>query len=141
MTILTNGAPHAFNPSQLRTLEQQGIAIVPERIVAHVGKGIDLLGLRLDNGRELYFDGFFVDYGLAPNTGYLKPEDGWHLQTDEEGLLVVDEDGQVLDPEGTPVPGLFAAGDIVAGQRNLIATAFGLGQNAGLAASDLMREW
>ena len=55
--------------------------------------------------------------------------------------LLVDEDGQVLDPEGEPVPGLFAAGDVVAGQRNLIATAFGLGQNAGLAASDLMREW
>jgi thioredoxin reductase len=47
----------------------------------------------------------------------------------------------VLDPAGEPVPGVYAAGDIVADQRNLIATAFGLGQNAGLAASDLMREW
>jgi thioredoxin reductase len=55
--------------------------------------------------------------------------------------LYVDEDGQVLDPEGEPVPGLFAAGDIVAEQRNLIATAFGLGQNAGLGASDSLREW
>jgi len=53
----------------------------------------------------------------------------------------VDEDGAVLGADGNAVPGLFAAGDIVAGQRNLIATAFGLGQNAGLSAADLMREW
>jgi thioredoxin reductase len=141
MTILTDGEPHGFSDRQLQTLERQKIAIEPERVVAHIGKGTDLLGLRLADGRELYFDGFFVDRGLVPNTAYLKAEDGWQVQTDEEGLLVVDEDGQVLDPAGTPVAGLFAAGDIVAGQRNLIATAFGLGQNAGLAASDLLREW
>ena len=141
MTILTNGAPHGFDERRLRVLGQQGIDIETMRIVAHIGKGTDLLGLRLADGRELFFDGFFVDYGLVPNTGYLQPEDGWRLRTDEEGLLVVDEDGQVIDPEGEPVPGLFAAGDIIADQRNLIATAFGLGQNAGLAASDLMREW
>jgi thioredoxin reductase len=141
MTILTNGEPHGFSDQQLRVLERQEIAIEPERVVAHIGKGTDLLGLRLADSRELYFDGYLVDRGLIPNTAYLKPEDGWQLQTNEDGLLVVDEDAQVLDPGGTPIPGLFAAGDIVAGQRNLIATAFGLGQNAGLAASDLMREW
>ncbi|HEX2186354.1 MAG TPA: FAD-dependent oxidoreductase, partial [Chloroflexota bacterium] len=141
MTILTNGRPHGFTPAQLEVLQQRGIKIEEQAVVAHVGKGTDLLGLRLADGRELYFDGFLLDYGLQPNTDYLRPEDGWALQRDEDGLLVIDEDGQVLDEAGTPVPGLFAAGDIVAGQRNLIATAFGLGQNAGLSASDLMREW
>ncbi|HEX2036309.1 MAG TPA: NAD(P)/FAD-dependent oxidoreductase [Chloroflexota bacterium] len=141
MTILTNGRPHGFTSEQLEVLQQRGIKIEEEAVVAHMGKGTDLLGLRLADGRELYFDGFLLDYGLQPNTEYLRPEDGWALQRDEDGLLVIDEDGQVLDEGGTPVPGLFAAGDIVAGQRNLIATAFGLGQNAGLSASDLMREW
>ena len=79
-----------------------------------------------------------VDEGLEPNTQFLK---GWDVQTDEEGLLVIDEDGQVLDTAGNPVPGLYAAGDIVAGKRNLIATAFALGQNAGLSASDSLRKW
>lgn len=141
MTILTNGRPHGFTPDQLATLRRRKIEIIEERIIAHIGRGTDLLGLRLADGRELFFDGFFVDEGLEPNTHYLKPEDGWHLQRDSDGLLVVNEDGQVLDQHGVPVPGLFAAGDIVAGQRNLIATAFALGQNAGLSASDLMREW
>ena len=141
MTVLTNGQPHGFSEKRLRVLKERDIQIEPEKIVAHIGKGTELLGLRLADGRELFFDGYMVDYGLVPNTAFLTAEDGWRIQTDEEGLLVVDEDGQVLEPDGTPVPGLFAAGDIVAGQRNLIATAFGLGQNAGLAASDLMREW
>lgn len=141
VTILTNGQPPDFSADRLATLRQRNIPIIEERIVAHIGKGTELLGLRLAGDRELFFDGYFVDYGLTPNTDYLHPEDGWSLQRDEEGLLVVDEEGQVLDPQGAPVPGVFAAGDIVANQRNLIATAFGLGQNAGLSASDQLREW
>jgi thioredoxin reductase len=141
MTILTHGRPHGLSEEQLALLARLNVEIVPERIVAHIGKGTDLLGLRFADGSERFFDGYFLDLGLVPNTGFLKPEDGWSLQTDEDGLLVVNEDGQVLDRSGAPVPGVFAAGDVVAGQRNLIATAFGLGQNAGLAASDLMREW
>ncbi|HEX2325763.1 MAG TPA: NAD(P)/FAD-dependent oxidoreductase [Chloroflexota bacterium] len=141
MTILTNGEPPSFSERQWETLRERHIAVVADPVVAHIGKGTDLLGLRLAGGQELFFDGFILDYGLQPLTEYLQAGDGWSLQRDEDGLLAVDEDGQVLDEAGEPVPGLFAAGDIVAGQRNLIATAFGLGQNAGLAASDLMRDW
>ena len=63
------------------------------------------------------------------------------MQTDEEGLLIVNDDRQVLTAAGEPVPGLFAAGDIVSGERNLIATAFALGQDAGLSATDSLRQW
>ena len=141
MTVLTNGEPPDFSERQAAVLRERQIEVISERVVAHIGKSTDLLGLRLADGRELYFDGFILDYGLRPHTDYFKEADGWAFKRDEDGLLYVDEDGQVLDPEGEPVPGVFAAGDIVADQRNLIATAFGLGQNAGLAASDLMREW
>jgi len=139
VTILTNGRPHALNDERLAILTARNVPVITEKIVAHVGKGTDLLGLRLQDGRELYFDGFLLDEGQTPNTAYLLPEDGWRLKTDSEGQLYVDEDGQVLDPDDRPIQNLYAAGDIVAGQRNLIATAFGLGQNAGLAASDSLR--
>ena len=141
VTILTNGRPHQLSPERLGTLRERRIAVIEDKIVAHVGKGTDLLGLRLEDGRELYFHGFLLDEGQTPNTGYLRPEDGWRLKTDDEGQLYVDEDGQVIGPDDCPVPNLYAAGDIVADQRNLIATAFALGQNAALAASDSLREW
>src|SRR5581483_8727265 len=73
MTILTNGRPHGFTPDQLAKLRRRKIEIIEERIIAHIGRGTDLLGLRLADGRELFFDGFFVDEGLEPNTHYLKP--------------------------------------------------------------------
>ena len=66
---------------------------------------------------------------------------GWDYQKDEEGLIVATEDMQMLDSSGEPIPGLFAAGDIISGERNLIATAFALGQEAGLSASDSLRHW
>jgi len=138
ITILTNGRPHGLSPALLKQAKERGIEIIETRIVKHIGKGTELLGLLLEDGRELYFDGFLVDEGLTPNTRYLE---GWDVKTDEEGLLVVNEDGQVLDSAGQPVPGLYAAGDIVSGARKEIATAFGLGQNAGLSASDSLRKW
>lgn len=138
VTILTNGRPHGMSDPVLRQIRERGIEIVEQRIMKHIGEGTDLLGFLMEDGSRLFFDGFFVDEGLEPNTQFLA---GWDVQTDEEGLLVVDEDGQVLDSAGNKVPGLFAAGDIVAGERNLIATAFALGQNAGLSASDSLRRW
>ena len=65
----------------------------------------------------------------------------WDYQKDEEGLIVTNADMQMLDSSGEPIPGLFAAGDIISGERNLIATAFALGQEAGLSASDSLRRW
>ena len=141
ITILTNGQPHRLSEERVSALAERKIAVIEEKIMAHVGKGTDLLGLRLVGGRELYFDGFLLDEGQSPNTGYLRAEDGWRVRTDDEGQIYVDEDGQVLNVEDRPIVGVYAAGDIVADQRNLIATAFGLGQNAGLAASDSLREW
>lgn len=138
LTILTNGRPHGMSPEVLAQAKVRGIRIDERKIVAHIGRGTELLGVRFADGEEGYYGGFLVDEGLEPNTGFLK---GWDVRTDEEGLLVTDEDGQVLDANGEPVPGLYAAGDVVAGSRKLIATAFASGQNAGLSASDSLRRW
>lgn len=138
LTILTNGRPHLLPPEAWAQAGERGIDIVETRITTHIGKGTELLGLGFEDGTKRYFDGFLVDEGLEPNTDFLK---GWEVARDGDGLLKVDEDGALLTPSGAPVPGLFAAGDIVSGERNLIATAFALGQNAGLSASDSLRQW
>ena len=138
ITILTNGRPHGLSPPVLRQVAERKIRIIETKIKRHIGEKTNLLGFEMVDGTELYFHGFLVDEGLIPNTKFME---GWDYQTDAEGLIVANEDMQLLDSRGAPIPGLFAAGDIVSGQRNLIATAFALGQEAGLSASDSLRKW
>ncbi len=138
ITILTNGRPHGFSPKVLEQVRKRDIEIIETKIKKHLGEKTNLMGFEMEDGRELYFDGFLVDEGLIPNTKFL---DGWDYQKDEEGLIITNGDMQMLDANGHPIPGLFAAGDLVSGERNLIATAFALGQEAGLSASDALRKW
>ena len=138
ITILTNGRPHGMSASVLEQVKARKINIIETKIKRHIGEKTNLLGFEMIDGRELFFHGFLVDEGLIPNTKFLE---GWDYQKDEEGLIVANEDMQMLDSNEVPIPGLFAAGDIISGERNLIATAFALGQEAGLSASDSLRQW
>jgi len=138
ITILTNGRPHGMSPPVLKQMAERNINIIETKIKRHIGEKTDLLGFEMADRTELYFHGFLVDEGLIPNTKFLE---GWDYQKDEEGLIITNEDMQMLDQHGERIPGLFAAGDIVSGERNLIATAFALGQEAGLSASDSLRKW
>ena len=138
MTVLTNGRPHGMSEAVLAEMDRRGVRLETERIEAHIGSGRDLLGLRLADGREVFYDGFFVDEGLVANDEFLARFSPRH---DDEGFLVCDEDHRVLDVNGEPIAGIWACGDIVAGERNLIAAAFASGQDAGLEASDSLRRW
>jgi thioredoxin reductase len=138
ITIFTNGRPNGLSPGALAQARERNIVIDERRIVRHIGEKTDLLGFEMEDGEKVFFHGFLVDEGLEPNTQFLN---GWDVRTDAEGLLAVNEDNQVLDTSGMPVPGLYAAGDIVSGARKLIASAFGAGQNAALSATDSLRQW
>ena len=138
ITILTNGRPHGMSPGALKQIRERKINIIETKIKRHIGEKTDLLGFEMIDGSQLFFHGFLVDEGLIPNTKFLE---GWDYQKDEEGLIIANEDMQMLDSKGAPIQGLFAAGDIISGERNLIATAFALGQEAGLSASDSLRRW
>ncbi|MBM3213299.1 NAD(P)/FAD-dependent oxidoreductase [Candidatus Poribacteria bacterium] len=138
ITIYTNGRPHGMSEPVLTQISERGIHIDTREIRRHIGTGTDLIGFELADGEKVHHHGFFVDEGLDPNTQFLA---GWDVQTDAEGLLCVNDDNQVLDSAGEPVPGIYAAGDIVAGARKLIASAFASGQNAALAATDSLRKW
>ena len=138
ITILTNGRPHSMSPPVMNQIKERNIKIIETKIERHIGEKTDLLGFEMQDGSQLFFHGFLVDEGLIPNTKFL---DEWDYQKDEEGLIIANEDMQMLDNNGEPIPGLYAAGDIISGERNLIATAFALGQEAGLSASDSLRKW
>ena len=138
ITIFTNGRPHGMSEAVLAQAKERRIHIDERKVVRHIGQGPDLIGFEMDDGEQLMFHGFWVDEGLIPNTQFLA---GWKVQTDDEGLLCVNEDNQMLDLTGEPVEGLYAAGDIVSGGRNLIAAAFAMGQNAALCATDSLRRW
>ena len=138
ITILTNGRPHGMSTEVLRQAEERGVNIIETKILRHIGEKTNLMGFELEDGSKLYFDGFLVDEGLIPNTKFLEC---WDYQKDEDGLIITNDNAQLLDSHGNRIPGLFAAGDIVSGERNLIATAFALGQEAGLSASDSLRRW
>lgn len=138
LTILTDGRPHGMSDKVHAQALAQGVKIDERKIVRHIGEKTDLLGFEMEDGEEVFFHGCFVDEGLEPNTKFLE---GWDIGTDEDGLVKVDEDNQVLNAAGEPAPGLYAAGDLVAGERKLITASFGMGQNAGLCASDSLRKW
>ena len=138
ITVLTNGRPHGMSPPVLAALRERDTELDEGKIEAHIGQGLNLLGFRMADGRELYFDGFFVDEGLKANDEFLHRFDVAHS---DDGLLRCSDDHEVLDSSGEPIPGMWAAGDIVAGERNLIASAFASGQDAGLEASDSLRRW
>ncbi len=138
ITILTNGRPHGLSPGQLTQLEERDIRVETRPIARHVGEGAQLRGVAFEDGEELLADGLLVDEGLTPNSGFLE---GFELRRSAEGLFITGEDGILLRGDGEPEEGLYAAGDIVAGQRKLIATAMASGQDAGLGASDSLRRW
>ena len=138
ITGLTNVRPHEISGKIRSELDRHGIGLEENRIVGHVGCGSDLLGFRVANGRELFFDGFFVDEGLTANDGYLADFDVQHY---DDGLLACDRPHAILDSGGVPIPGLWACGDIVSSERKLIATASGSGKDTGLHASDGLRTW
>lgn len=138
ITILTNGRPAGLPPAVLAQARERDIQIDTRRIIRHIGKGTRLEGVEFEDGEQLMADGFLADEGLEPNTAFLA---AFTLQRTPEGLLRVGENGEALRPDGTQEPGLYIAGDLVAGARKLVAAAAASGQDAGLAASDALRSW
>jgi thioredoxin reductase len=51
-------------------------------------------------------------------------------RTDEDGYVVTDERSEVLDPDGAPITGLFAVGDLRAGRYKQIVVGWGDAETA-----------
>uniref|UniRef100_A0A7C5AM61 Thioredoxin reductase n=1 Tax=Desulfobacca acetoxidans TaxID=60893 RepID=A0A7C5AM61_9BACT len=99
-------------------------------------QGTDFLeSLRVKNVKtgeiqELPVTGCFIAIGLTPNTQWLKAL----LPTDEWGFLITDAE------MATPIPGIFAAGDVRAKTLWQIATAVGEGAVAAYAVGHYLEK-
>ncbi len=92
-------------------------------------KELELLNVLTGERTTLPVGGILIRIGLEPNTNYLKDL----LSLDSEGFVLVNEEME------TPVPGIFAAGDIRHGSTRQIATAVGDGVTAALSAGRLIK--
>ena len=136
LTILTGGkrmfeGALAEDPDELRalgkTLESEGVKVVEEEILGLFGFEEGVFGVRLAGGKELSFDRAFSALGLYKMNNELAVQlDG---KVDEEGYIIVDSDCRVLDENGSPIPGLYAVGDINS-NWNQIMVGFGDAERA-----------
>ncbi|MEM4835200.1 MAG: FAD-dependent oxidoreductase [Ferroplasma sp.] len=93
-----------------------------------IGDGKKLTGMKykdLATGEEktVNLDGIFVYIGVIPQTSFLK---NIGVELDRHGFIVADEKGR------TNVPGIYAAGDVLSGSEEQIATAVGEGSKAAI---------
>ena len=93
-----------------------------------MGDGKKLTGIKykdLATGEEktVNLDGIFVYIRVIPQTSFLK---NIGVELDRHGFIVADEKGR------TNVPGIYAAGDVLSGSEEQIATAVGEGSKAAI---------
>ncbi|HIH60512.1 MAG TPA: FAD-dependent oxidoreductase [Ferroplasma sp.] len=93
-----------------------------------IGDGKKLTGMKYKDivtGEEktVNLDGIFVYIGVIPQTAFLK---NIGVVLDRHGFIVADEKGR------TNVPGIYAAGDVLSGSEEQIATAVGEGSKGAI---------
>ena len=96
----------------------ENLEFLPNYVVEEFLAQERLTGIRLKSttggeGKELSLDGLFISVGRTPNTALFAKE----LPLDEGGYLVAD------DSTCTPIPGVFAVGDVRTKQVRQIVTA------------------
>jgi thioredoxin reductase (NADPH) len=116
VTLLTLGEPMELDSKEKTKVEEHNIKVVGEPIVALDCP--DKVNLRAQNGEEHRFDVLYSALGMRVRSELATSLGAAH---DEEGGIIVDEHSQ------TNVDGLYAAGDVTVGLRQIVV---GLGQAA-----------
>jgi thioredoxin reductase (NADPH) len=91
---------------------------------------IKLLNVKTGQGAEMEVSGVFISVGTNPDTEYVKTI----LPLDESGYIITNEKME------TPVPGIFAAGDIRHNSARQAITAAGDGATAAIYAQKYLTE-
>ncbi|WP_237216860.1 NAD(P)/FAD-dependent oxidoreductase [Falsiroseomonas oryziterrae] len=110
ITLLTLGRPMEIDADNRATLDRHRVRIVERPVTAVEVQGDRIAAIRID-GQELRFDVLYSALGLRYRT---ELADALGAARDAKGALTVDA-GMM-----TSVPGLYAAGDIVAGLDQIV---------------------
>ncbi|KQV07645.1 pyridine nucleotide-disulfide oxidoreductase [Leifsonia sp. Root112D2] len=129
LIVFTNGVG-AISDGDERALAARGIRVERRAITDIAGERGTMSGVQLADGEMVPRTAGFVRPQWAPALGYA---DSLELQTDADGLLVVDGGGR------TSAPGVYAAGDpTTAGPQQLIVAAGAGAVAASAINSDLI---
>ncbi|UCD92539.1 MAG: FAD-dependent oxidoreductase [Methanobacteriota archaeon] len=114
-------------------LEKKGVNIVYDTVVCCFNgdeklESIELKDVNTEERRTENFDGAFVSIGLIPNTGLVRD---LGVEVDDNGYIKVD------DFQRTNVKGVYAAGDITGGARQIV-TSCAQGAQAALASTEVL---
>lgn len=116
-----------------KDIEEKGIRVIYDTVVCQfLGdktlEAIEFKDVNTDEHRTEKFDGAFVSIGLIPNTELAK---NLGVEMDKRGYIIVD------DFQRTSVKGVYAAGDITGGARQIV-TSCAQGAQAALASTEVL---
>ncbi len=129
VTLIAHSKIKKCEDAYVKSLNEKNIPfILNAETEEFVGDDKKLTGLKykdLVSGEEkmINLDGIFVYIGVIPQTTFLK-EIG--VKLDKHGFIVADEKGR------TSIPGIYAAGDVLTGSEEQIATAVGDGSRSAI---------
>jgi thioredoxin reductase (NADPH) len=124
VTLLTLGEPLRLDRADRERIAAHGIRAVEEPIAALEIEDGRIKAMRAESGRVHSFDTVYSALGLKARSGLAVAAGAGH---DASGALIVDDHGR------TTVEGLYAAGDVVRGLKQIVV---GMGQ-AAIAATDI----
>jgi thioredoxin reductase len=105
--LLTGGTD--LKPEWERTRTELHLEIIRGRIQHVEGKKGIVSGLVLEDGTRVVADGYYVQSDKLPRNDLAKQ---LNLNLGEHGHIVTGWRGQVLKPDGEPLEGVWAAGDV-----------------------------
>jgi thioredoxin reductase (NADPH) len=116
-----------------KEIEEKGIHVIYDSVVCcFKGKekleGIELKDVNTEEKRTETFDGAFISIGLIPNTELAT---NLGVKVDDSGYIIVD------DFQRTNVKGVYAAGDVVGGTRQIVKSC-SQGAQAALASTEVL---
>jgi len=111
--ILLPFLDHDISLALEKSISKMGINLLKPESVESCNAKSDHIEIRLDTGKTIETEAVMLATGRTSSTGKLNV-DAAEITPGKYGLLAVNENYQVIHPETRkPVPGIYAAGDVI----------------------------